>query len=391
MFAGDGAGGEKPLHILIVEDEEALRRGFARILENAGYHVQQAANGEQALHSLDSGDFDLVLTDIAMPELNGVELLRAVRRRDLDLPVILLTGNPSIETATAAVEHGALRYLVKPFDAEVLVDAVNTAAKLRRLAQLKREAVSYLGTDDKQLGDRAGLEASFARGLETLWMAYQPLARPASRSVAAFEALVRTREPTLPHPGALFAAAERLGRVHEIGRAIRRSIVATLRERDPNTDMFINLHPMDLTDDDLYLDDSPLAPFAERVVFEITERAALDEGVGVAARVARLRQLGYRIAIDDLGAGYAGLNYFALLTPDVVKIDIALIRDVDNEPIKQKLVRSIVALCRELGMLVVAEGVESPAERDFLVGLECDLVQGYLFAKPGPPFPEVVW
>jgi EAL domain-containing protein (putative c-di-GMP-specific phosphodiesterase class I) len=103
--------------------------------------------------------------------------------------------------------------------------------------------------------------------------------------------------------------------------------------------------------------------------------------------VTRLRGLGYRIAIDDLGAGYAGLTSFAQLEPEVVKVDMSLVRGIDSSPVKQKLVRSIIALCTELGIQLVAEGIETPAERDAVVALGGDLCQGYLFAKPGRGFP----
>ena len=101
--------------------------------------------------------------------------------------------------------------------------------------------------------------------------------------------------------------------------------------------------------------------------------------------------MGFRIAVDDLGAGYAGLTSFALLEPEIVKLDMTLVRDIHESATKQKLVKSMAALCKDMGMVVVAEGVETTAERDVLAGLGCDLMQGYLFAKPGKPFPEVMW
>jgi EAL domain-containing protein (putative c-di-GMP-specific phosphodiesterase class I) len=101
--------------------------------------------------------------------------------------------------------------------------------------------------------------------------------------------------------------------------------------------------------------------------------------------------MGYRIAIDDLGAGYAGLTSFAQLEPEVVKLDISLVRDVHKEPTKQKLVRSMVGLCREMGLHTIVEGIEAVEERDALVDLGCDLMQGYLFAKPDRPFPAPRW
>jgi EAL domain-containing protein (putative c-di-GMP-specific phosphodiesterase class I) len=377
--------------ILVVDDEDALRRAYARTLEEAGFEVAQAATGREALALLASRSFDTIVSDITMPGMTGVELLRAVRQHDRDVPVILVTGNPSVDSATQAVEHGALRYLVKPIAKGVLPETVERAVKLQRVARLKREAAEYLGNQEKLNGDRADLEVSLGRGLETLWMAYQPIVDPASRRVAAYEALVRTRESTLPHPGVLFSVAERLGKVHDVGRAIRQSVGDTLARTPIDADIFINLHSADLLDETLFASDSPLAPYARRIVLEITERVALGAASDVPERIRRLRALGFRIAIDDLGAGYAGLSYFALLSPDVVKLDMSLVRNLDASPIKQKLVGSMTTLCRELGMRVVAEGVETAAERDALIGLGADLLQGYFYAKPAPPYPNVVW
>ena len=108
-------------------------------------------------------------------------------------------------------------------------------------------------------------------------------------------------------------------------------------------------------------------------------------------RVDSLRKLGFRIAVDDLGAGYAGLTTFTLLQPDFVKLDMTLVRDIDADTTRQRVVGTMARLCRELGMSVVAEGIETVAERDTLLTLGCDLLQGYLFARPGPPFPRVTW
>jgi EAL domain-containing protein (putative c-di-GMP-specific phosphodiesterase class I) len=122
---------------------------------------------------------------------------------------------------------------------------------------------------------------------------------------------------------------------------------------------------------------------------EITERASIDEIIDIQARLSTLRQFGYRLALDDLGAGYAGLTSFAKIQPEVVKLDMSLVRGVEKEPTKQKLIRGMAAICGELGMLVITEGVETSEELDMLVGLGCDVFQGYLFARPGKAFPAV--
>jgi EAL domain-containing protein (putative c-di-GMP-specific phosphodiesterase class I) len=160
-----------------------------------------------------------------------------------------------------------------------------------------------------------------------------------------------------------------------------------VRETPDVPGIFVNLHVLDLVDEDLYDPATPLAAFAGRVYFEITERAALEKVHDVRERVARLRALGYRIAVDDLGEGYSGLTSFAQLEPEAVKLDMSLIRGVDIVPMKKKLVRAMATLCRELDARLIAEGVETEAERDTLIELGGDLLQGYLFAKPDFPFP----
>jgi EAL domain-containing protein (putative c-di-GMP-specific phosphodiesterase class I) len=288
-----------------------------------------------------------------------------------------------------AMEYGALRYLIKPVEAKYLEEVVARATRLHQMAKIKREALELFRLEGKHLGDRAGLEVRFANAIKTLWLAFQPIVSWADKSVIAFEALVRNEEPTLRAPPDLFEAAERLGRLRELGRIIRDRVAQTLLEVPVEGEIFVNVHALELDDDSLYALSSPLSAVAKRVVLEITERAPLEKVKDVNGRVAQLRAMGYRIAVDDLGAGYAGLTSFAQLEPEVVKVDMSLIRGLDQSPTKQKLLRSIVGLCRDLEIKMIAEGIETIEERDTLVRLGGDLCQGYLFARPGRAFPVV--
>jgi EAL domain-containing protein (putative c-di-GMP-specific phosphodiesterase class I)/DNA-binding NarL/FixJ family response regulator len=372
--------------VLLIDDDTKLIRAYQRVLSSLGSAVEATSSAREALEWLSSRAFDAVVTDVHMPEMTGLEFLVAVRERDLDLPVILMTGEPSLDSAMRAVEFGAFRYLVKPVDLAYLDILIRRAVQLRQLARWKRQALQVDGVADARPGDRAGLEARFGSALEKLWMAFQPIVSWRGRRVFGYEALVRTSEPTLRSPADLLDAAERLGRLHELGRCIRKAVAAAACSAPPATDIFVNLHSADLNDDELYDIAAPLAPFAERVVLEITERASLDDVQGVQKKMEQLRLRGYRIAVDDLGAGYAGLNSFTLLDPKIVKLDMTLVRDVHSTPRKQRVVEAIVRLCGDLGMLVVAEGVENTSERDMLVDLGCDLLQGYWFAKPEAGF-----
>ena len=119
-----------------------------------------------------------------------------------------------------------------------------------------------------------------------------------------------------------------------------------------------------------------------RLIFEVTEGEKIDNAEGLVRIFKEYRKLGIKIAIDDFGAGYAGLNLLARFQPDIVKIDIELIRNVDTDRTRQIIVESVVSLCQKLNIVVIAEGVETAAERDRLANLGIDLMQGFLFARP---------
>jgi EAL domain-containing protein (putative c-di-GMP-specific phosphodiesterase class I)/CheY-like chemotaxis protein len=385
QFPGIDGGGRR---VLVVDDDSVLREMLVELLTDAGYQVTACPDGRTALAALEREPPDAVVSDVQMPDMDGLALLKAVRARDLDVPVVLCTGGPSLETAIEAVERGALKYLIRPVPAERMLEAVGRAVTLGRLARLKRKALESAGFAE-EMREREALDARFEAALGALWMAMQPIVRTSDRKVVAYELLVRTAERTFPNPFTLLGAAERLGRLVELGRAIRARVAGMMATTLPAGDVFVNLHPKDLGDDSLIDPEAPLSRWASRVVLEITERASLDDVPDVPARVGSLRRLGYRIAIDDLGAGYAGLTSFAALAPEMVKLDMSLIRGIERDPVRQKLVASMYALCRELGTTVVAEGVETEAELEAVQKTGCPLVQGFLFGRPsGTRAPE---
>lgn len=368
--------------VLLVDDNLPLLRGIARSLAAQGFEVACCPDGARALNLVRHESFDVVVSDIAMPYLDGIELLRAIHARDPDLPVIIATGEATVSTAVDAVEHGAFKYLLKPVDIEQLAASTRTAVQLRRLAQAKREALAMLGGSSGLAASTLGLEDSFERALSSLWPAFQPIVHAADGELFGFEALLRTEEPSMPHPECVLDAAQRLGQLRRLGRAVRDIVTAEFLAYGGDWTVFVNLHPEDLNDPELLDPCSLPAQYADRMVLEITERVALDVVPNLREKIAAARQLGFRIAIDDLGAGYAGLASFVALEPDFVKLDMSLTRAVDQCPTRQKLVRSMTALSREMGITVVAEGIETEQERMALIDLGCELLQGYHFGRP---------
>jgi EAL domain-containing protein (putative c-di-GMP-specific phosphodiesterase class I) len=237
------------------------------------------------------------------------------------------------------------------------------------------------------VADLRELEGKLDRCVAALVMNYQPIVHASTRARFAYEALMRSGDKSLPHPGAILDAAERLERIPALGRAVRAQVAKVIAESPAERGIiFVNLHLLDLFDKQLVSTFSPLSKVASRVVLEITERTSLEGEDDVRYRVAELHELGFRIAIDDLGGGHARMGTFSPLDTDFVKLDMSLVRDIEKYPMKQRLVKSITELCREHDTGVIGEGVETEAEARALVELGCDYLQGYLIAKPAPPF-----
>lgn len=120
----------------------------------------------------------------------------------------------------------------------------------------------------------------------------------------------------------------------------------------------------------------------ERIIFEVTEGEQIRDRPHLVNIFREYQKFGFRTAIDDFGAGYAGLNLLSEYQPDIIKIDMELVRNIDTSHPKQAIVQGIVAICAALHVRVLAEGIETLAERDFLRDAGIDLMQGYLFCKP---------
>ncbi|HMU38502.1 MAG TPA: EAL domain-containing protein [Pseudomonadota bacterium] len=375
-----------PIRVLVIDDEAGVRRIFARLLSRANMDVTEAGDGFEALALLEKEHFDVILSDITMPGLSGVALLEAVRQRDLTTQVIYATGNPSLETAMRAVELGAMRYLTKPIDHRVLVETVREAARLHRLAELKQQALSLLDLGHPLVVDRMGLYTTFQRVMDNLLLHFQPVVSIRRRRVWGYEALMRSPDPALPTPHAVLEAAEKLGELRALGRHVRQLAAKAALRLPEGTHLLVNLHPSDLEDPEIISQSAPLTPFASHVILEVTERADVTSHRELDLLADSLRDVGFGVAIDDLGAGYAGLLSFLHLRPTVAKLDMGLIRNIDKDTRRQAVTQSLLQLCRELDVEVIVEGIETAEERDILAQLGCDLMQGFLFCKPQPEF-----
>jgi EAL domain-containing protein (putative c-di-GMP-specific phosphodiesterase class I) len=317
-----------------------------------------------------------------------------MRLDGIDVPVILMTGSATVDSAVEAMELGIVRYLQKPFRLAEVQEAARQAVPVGRLSLMERAKCSERIPDTAQ-GWRNHFERGevLAQSLRELWIAYQPIVDLDGKRVVAYEALVRSKHPQMRDAAPVLNAAERLGRLSELGQRVRELAPQPFTTDRTGADrlLFINVNPLDLEDESLYSTDSPLAAMASRVVLELTERASLAGVKASSERIERLRRIGYRIAIDDLGSGYAALSALASLQPDFVKLDMAITREIDSDPTRQNIMAPMIRVIHDLGAEVVGAGVESEAEARTLSRLGCDYLQGYFFARPRAAFPDVYW
>jgi EAL domain-containing protein (putative c-di-GMP-specific phosphodiesterase class I) len=128
--------------------------------------------------------------------------------------------------------------------------------------------------------------------------------------------------------------------------------------------------------------ESHLSPWAERLVFEVTETEAISDAARARERIQRLRAYGCRVALDDLGSGYSSLNLLAQLEPDFVKLDMELVRGIEREGRVARLIQHLLEFCRGEGLVTIAEGIETEAELHVVRELGVDFVQGFLVGRP---------
>jgi EAL domain-containing protein (putative c-di-GMP-specific phosphodiesterase class I) len=372
--------------VLIIDDEPAVVKALGLLLDKRGFAVKTASSAREALALLERSKFDVILTDIIMPEVSGVDLLRELRRHDLDVPVILMTAGPTLDSALEAIAWGAQQYLLKPVEPEELVVALGRAAAIGELGRMQRSALASKGDGALPYGDRSTLEGVLTRAFETITVAFQPIVSLRGKRLFGYEALMRCDETLFSAYDHLLAAADRVGWRGSLEQTIYQRIAGACAELPDGALLFVNIHPHDATDGLLVGSKAPLEPIARQVVLEVSEHVTAAELDTLANSAARLRGAGYRIAVDDLGTGPAGLAAFTLLSPEYAKLDRTMFAGLDANPARGKMARAMYALCRELDVPLIAEGVETAGERDALAALGADIAQGNIFGKPSTEF-----
>ena len=246
------------------------------------------------------------------------------------------------------------------------------------------------------LESRVSLEAAMRAGFPAQFLLhYQPQLDQAGRVIGA-EALVRWQHPVrgLVPPGTFIPIAERIGLILDLGTWVLRAAcarLASLRASAGNRDLHlsVNVSAMQFAQPDFVdtvlaaLEASGADPHALQL--ELTESMLVFNVEDVIGKMSSLKSLGVTFSLDDFGTGYSSLSSLKRLPLDQLKIDQSFVRDIQTDPNDAAIARTIIALGRSLGLAVIAEGVETQEQRDFLAAQGCNLYQGYFFSRPLPP------
>ena len=214
--------------------------------------------------------------------------------------------------------------------------------------------------------------------------AFQPIVDVETRQIFAHEALVRGPNG---EPAASVLAQVNQANRYRFDQACRVQAIKTAAQLNMQTMLSINFMPNAIYRPEVCiratLDAARTHGFPiDRIMFETFEGEQINDGKWLAEVFREYQRIGFLTAIDDFGAGFAGLTLLAEFQPDIIKLDMQLVRDIDQHPVKQAIARGVVQICKDLNIRIVVEGVETVGEYRFLKGLGIRLMQGFLFSQP---------
>jgi EAL domain-containing protein (putative c-di-GMP-specific phosphodiesterase class I) len=382
--------------VLVVDDDPAVTRFLTRALTQLGAtDISVAQNGAEALKT-DTGPgcgIDLIICDLQMPELDGIEYLRHLTTREFPGAVLLMSGAGerilrAVEGLGRAQNLGVIGVLPKPIR---MADLAGALERARAQADRRSPALQAPVSVDEL---RSLLET------DELQVFLQPQADATSKRMVGVEALARWNHPTkgFVPPSVFIPLAEEHGLMDPLtDQVLRRSLAAGSRWQALGLDLHLavnvsvrNLHRLALPE---WIEEQAAeAGFPLRnLVLEVTESGFVTHLVSTLEILTRLRLKGVGLSIDDFGTGYATLEHLQQIPFTELKIDRRFVSGAPHDPTARTILESSVFLARKLGIMTVAEGVESQDEWDLVRELGVDCVQGYYLARPMPEAQLLAW
>lgn len=386
---GTPRGTARPTTVAVAEDDPRVRPALAGLIEAdpSFMLVATAGDAEEAIDAGRQWQPHIMLLDVALPKGGGVRVVHELSVLSPATRILVLSSYADRKHVLQMLDAGAVGYLVKSAHLDVL-GALRSVSKGHNV--LSSEITGHL------LDERASMAKMLAgpRLLETeeiqstidarsFAIAFQPIFSLDTGLAVGVEALCRLSPGRGLSADMWFAEARGAGLGVELQLAVVSSALAAARRRPDGMFLNVNVSP-EVVVDPRFLELVQDSGEAGRLVIEITEHDAVKDYRALKQRLMEARALGLKVAVDDVGAGYANFRHVLTLRPDVIKLDVALTAEIDSDPSRRALAAGILAAARELGATVVAEGIENPAQIDCLTSIGVRFGQGYYLARPGP-------
>lgn len=379
------------IRVVVADDDEDVRGAVAAVVDEAdGMKVVGVAPDAAGVVRLaQEKKPDVALIDVNMPG-GGVTAARGIKRASPETKVIVLSGHGDRDTVMRLLEAGADGYLVKTSSIEAIIEAVRGAhvgqgslsGEVTRgvIKELAEKLGAQRREDDvlRRKGQR--IQRVLENGI--LGMVFQPIMALESREAKGVEALARFYAKPKRTPDKWFAEAESSGKLTALECKAVSLALDALADLPARLYVSVNVSPATLMS----------AAFRRavdghdgtRVVVEVTEHAPIGDYTKMARTLSWLRREGIRLAVDDVGAGFASLQHILRLEPDYIKLDIALVHGISEDRSLQALAQAMIAFSDGIGATIIAEGIENEAELAILLELGVGCGQGYHFARPSP-------
>ena len=366
-------------NILIVDDDENLSRLLARLLQMRQYGVDIAHSGQEAMEKVQRRP-DLVLLDLNLPDMEGLEICRRIRedKRFSQIPIIILSGRDAVSEKVEGLYVGADDYVTKPYEDEELIARVEAVLRRSQIAEYVVQEKENLIQEVKRIIQEADIKTFF-----------QPIFSWADSQPLGFEVLSRPpAQGKINNAEFLFRAALSYGMYFELEMVCWKKAFSQWKQAVGQGRLFMNCMPYlvehEQFDEHIF---QAQGIASHTLVLEMTERMAIRDYVIFKEKTKSLKDNGLQIAIDDVGNGYASLDTIAETEPNYVKIDMYLVRDIQESRLKQGIVESIVTFCRKNAITTIAEGIEKKDELQMIRELGVDAVQGYFVGAPQQHIP----
>ena len=378
--------------VMLVDDDRLVRETFGDLFRaESDFDVAgAAADAEQAVAVAGAERPDVAVVDVKMPG-GGPAATRGIIAVSRGTRVLAMSAYDDPTSVREMIRAGAIGYVVKGGPATEIIDAVRRAAMgLGHLSagvavDVVRELAGKLDREERDAERERDVRDRVDRALQpgAIRPVYQPVVDLELGSIAGVESLARFDiEPQRP-PDQWFEDAALIGAGVDLEiAAIRAQVKAFDGPALGKAYVALNVSPEAALRGDLFTELIGL-PW-DRVVLEVTEHARVDDYGALASALVGFRSAGGRLAIDDAGAGFASLRHILLLDPDIIKLDITLTRDIDSDRRKRALSTALTAFATEMGMSVIAEGIETESELVALRSLGVGFGQGYFLRRPAP-------